>query len=84
MREIWRHSAAEWGSARAEEYLADILSAFDLLCERPRIGTQRKRRRRTYRRWPINSHAIFYRVEGRQIGVIRILHCRMKENLHLP
>lgn len=83
LRLIWRHSAVSWGPEQADSYIEDLLSAFDLLCEQPRIGVQRKRGKQTYRRWPVGAHAIFYRIEEGRVSVVRILHNRMDERRHL-
>lgn len=73
----------EWGLAHAETYTSKLTGSFDLLCQHPDIGSQRVVRGQLCRRWTMGSHAIVFRVHGRELRVIRILHTAMDERRHL-
>jgi toxin ParE1/3/4 len=84
LKDIWRYGAAAWGQAKAEQYGEKLLDAFDLLAGNPRVGQPMDHIRAGYRRHPVGSHLIFYRVGmSACVEVIRILHQGMDTERHL-
>ena len=77
LREIWRYGAATWGLEPTEAYGEKILDAFEFLAENPHAGLSIEHIRVGYKRHPVGSHLIFYRVIGQGVEVVRILHQRM-------
>lgn len=60
-----------------------INAAFELLRERPEIGSARTIGAREVRRWVVGRHAILFYKRGRDLQVVRILHTAMDEPRHL-
>lgn len=77
LREIWRYGAATWGLKPTEAYGEKILDAFEFLAENPHAGMSIEHIRVGYKRHPVGSHLIFYRVIEHGVEVVRILHQRM-------
>lgn len=68
--------SAEAGDEIAEQVIARILEACDLLSARPGIGHRREDlTTEDVRFWPVHSYLIIYR-EGRPIDVVRIWNAR--------
>ncbi|WP_186456868.1 type II toxin-antitoxin system RelE/ParE family toxin [Sphingomonas suaedae] len=80
---IWRYGAREWGLEQAFAYADQINRAFDLLRERPNIGSVRVQGGVEYRRWVGGRHAILFRTSVRSLHMVRILHSAMDERRHL-
>ena len=83
VEQIWAFSVDRWGRDQAEKYLREIQRGIDRVADNPMIGRVRDEVRSGYRRHPVGSHVLFYRVEGNMIDVVRILHKRMEMDLHL-
>lgn len=82
---IWDYTVDRWGMAQAERYLFAIRDACNALAAGVRIGKAIDDVRQGYRKLPVGSHMLFYRVApGGQIEVVRILHQRMDIPAHLP
>ena len=75
--DIWDFSLAQWSSAQAEFYLRQFQSAFRLLTDDPKLGRACDEIRAGYRKFPVGSHVIFYRIVGMDVEIVRILHQRM-------
>ena len=83
VEQIWAFSVDRWGRDQAEKYLLEIQRGIDGVADNPMIGRVCDEVRSGYRRHPVGSHVLFYRVEGNMIDVVRILHKRMEVDLHL-
>ena len=83
VEQIWAFSVDRWGRDQAEKYLREIQRGIDRAADNPMIGRVCDEVRSGYRRHPVGSHVLFYRVEGNMIDVVRILHKRMEMDLHL-
>ncbi len=68
---------ATWGEEQALRYLDGLEECFHLLAESPEIGRACDRVRPGYRRHEHQKHAIFYRPDGEDVLIGRILHQRM-------
>ncbi|OYX50730.1 MAG: hypothetical protein B7Y97_07155 [Sphingomonas sp. 32-66-10] len=83
LQQIWRYSAIEWGVEQADAYITGMRARCMLLCDNPALGPERFYGRRALRRWPAGSHILYYRIEGRRVRVVRILHSAMDPRRHL-
>ena len=84
LRDIWRYGSATWGQVRAEQYGEKLLDAFDFLAENPKAGQPIEHIRPGYKRHPVGTHVIFYRLGmAASVEVIRILHQSMDSERHL-
>ncbi len=81
--EIWNYTAARWNDDQGERYIRDIWQAVEAVAGDPRKGRVCDEIRLGYRKHPVGSHVIFYRVSKDAIVVIRILHQRMDFERHL-
>jgi toxin ParE1/3/4 len=81
--EIWDYTYAAWGMDKADAYLNEIRAALLTLCDSPLLGRDCGSTRAEYRKFPVGSHLLFYRLRANHIDVIRILHRRMDIDRHL-
>jgi toxin ParE1/3/4 len=83
IRGIWDYTADRWDQTQAEIYLDLIHAAVDAISTDPKLGRPCSEIRRGYRKHLVGSHVLFYRVKGRAVFVVRILHQRMDFERHL-
>lgn len=81
---IWNYTARIWDMDQAERYLRRIAEAVDLVAETPALGRNCDHIRDGYRKYPVGSHVLFYRLTDDGIDVVRILHSQMDFDRHLP
>lgn len=75
--DIWEYIASESGDVAAADRLIDtIISRFLLLASWPRLGRTRDDLRRVLRSFPVGAYIIFYRLQRRDVLVLRVLHAR--------
>lgn len=72
-----------WGEAQCARYIEPLVACFQRLADHPMLGRSCSRIRPGLRRREQGKHVIFYRREGEDIIVLRILHERMSPELHL-
>ena len=82
LRGIWSYTIEHWGKGQAEAYLALIEGAVDAIVDNPELGRPCNEVRQGYRKHLVGSHVLFYRIEGKAIFVIRVLHGRMNAERH--
>ena len=82
LEEIWVYTAQEWSSAQAEMYTNDIIDAFEDIAAGKKAGRPALVRE-GYLKILIGKHAIYYRLQGEAIAVMRILHQSMDVERHL-
>jgi toxin ParE1/3/4 len=82
IRHIWGYTVDNWGQGQAEIYLGLIDAALDSIVSDPKLGRPLSGMRRSYRKYLVGSHAVFYRLSGRTILIVRILHQRMDPERH--
>ena len=70
-------SIIDFGLLQTEAYYNDLTHCLSLLAENPEMGTGADDIRAGYRRFPHESHLIFYTIQDEHILIIRILHKRM-------
>jgi toxin ParE1/3/4 len=81
---IWNYTVRIWDMYQAERYLRRIAEAVDLVAETPALGRNCDHIRDGYRKYPVGSHVLFYRLTDDGIDVVRILHSQMDFDRHLP
>jgi toxin ParE1/3/4 len=84
LRQIIRYTTTQWGGARARSYVAGLRAKLSLLREHPEMGPAADEVRPGLRRCSYIRHNAFYRVQGQNIRVVRILHKQMQARLHFP
>ena len=80
---IWNYTVERWGRSQAEIYLRLIGAAVESMAADPSVGRPCDDVRLGYRKYLVGSHVLFYRVTGKAIFVVRILHQRMDIERHL-
>jgi toxin ParE1/3/4 len=83
IQEIWDYTRDRWGVAQAERYVGLIRDIAVQTAEDPRRGKPCDDIRPGYFKITAGSHVLFYRLEGDDFDVVRILHGRMDFNRHL-
>ena len=74
LAQIYDYSVAEFGPKVAEAYLTGLRNTFDRLLEFPFIGTIYPDVTPDVRVTIHRSHRVFYRIDGDEILIVRILH----------
>ena len=74
---ILEQSLIDFGAQQTEDYYAPLTQCLGLLGDNPEMGSAADDVRPGYRRFPHESHAIFYTAEAEDILIVRILHKRM-------
>jgi toxin ParE1/3/4 len=74
---ITEYTKATWGWRQADQYLAKLEGAIELLASQPSIGRACDSIRRGLRRFEIGSHVLFYCSDAEGILVVRVLHKQM-------
>lgn len=82
LAQIWRHTNENWGKSQADKYLQLLEKGFLKLLHHPILGRSRDEIRKGYRSLPVENHVAFYRVNEKDIEIVRILHQRMEVNQH--
>lgn len=73
---IWTYTARTWDVDQAERYLRRIAEAIDLVAETPTLGRNCNHIREGYRKHPVGSHVLFYRlISSKFLGRIKSLLC---------
>lgn len=72
-----------WGEAQCARYLDQLEACCKRLAEQPLLGRPCDHIRPGLRRREQGKHIVFYRRDGDDILVLRILHQRMLPDLHL-
>ena len=78
LKSIAIYTQRKWGRPQRVLYLKQYDDAFHQLADAPDMGVMCDFIKQGYRKFPITSHVIYYRiVDDTQIEIIRILHKRM-------
>ena len=80
---IWQYTAEQWGVAQASFYIDKLDACFDVLAQSPTVAPTCDHIRPGYRRQLVEHHAVYYRIEGAMVIVVRVLHERMHVPRHL-
>jgi toxin ParE1/3/4 len=76
LKNIYQYARRQWGKARSDSYMAILQEQFWSLTEQPLMGVERPELSPVVRSLAIQSHTVFYRVVGKRIEIIRVLHGR--------
>lgn len=84
LEEIWDYTCDRRGGDQTETYMREIQRAVERVVDNPGIGRACDEVRPGYRKHPVGTHTLYYRVAGVEvIDVVRILHQRMDIDRHL-
>jgi toxin ParE1/3/4 len=85
LKRIGIFTGQRWGREQRNRYLTQIDAAFHQLVDNPEIGTQCGYIRKGYRKFPVSSHVIFYRIgKHDSVEIIRVLHKSMDVTRAFP
>jgi toxin ParE1/3/4 len=73
---IWRYTAEQWGTEQADKYVGDIVRQIERITEFPEMGSGAEGLDDHYRKVRSGYHRVFYRTEGSEIIVVRVLHAK--------
>lgn len=74
---ILENSLITFGVRQTEDYFAALTQCLHLLGDNPEMGTPADDIRPGYRRFPHESHVIFYTPDAEGVFIVRILHQHM-------
>jgi toxin ParE1/3/4 len=77
IRLILRKTGEQWGEKQIPIYAGKLDTALETLRLHPTLGHTSNRLPKTRRVYPVGSHVVFYRIQGKVVRVDRILHERM-------
>ncbi|MFH7321537.1 type II toxin-antitoxin system RelE/ParE family toxin [Desulfurivibrio sp. D14AmB] len=84
IEKIAENSLIEFGLAQTGKYLTSLHGCLELLAKNPEMGREIDEIRPGYRKFPHQSHLIFYRRENAGgILIVRVLHHLMDAERHL-
>ncbi len=83
LKQIKTYSIKQFGTARTNRYLNEILLAFRALLENPDMGRSRDELMPGYYSYFVGSHTIYYRIKPDLIEVIDVLHQSMEPSNYL-
>jgi toxin ParE1/3/4 len=81
--EIWRYSAATWGTERADTYIDAMISRFVWLAVNRPLWRERSDVRPGLYSYPQGRHVILFRERSGAMDIVRILHDRMDIRRHV-
>ena len=71
---IWRYGAGEWSPVMADEHERGLSRACERLLRAPQLGRPREELIAGLRSITEDPHVVFYRVSGRTLEIVRVLH----------
>ena len=74
LREIARYTARTWGRDQSKRYLRGFEGCFELLASQPEMGRACDAIGKGPRRDEHGKHVVFYRVTGRGVRILRVMH----------
>jgi toxin ParE1/3/4 len=80
---IWDCTAEDWGGDQAEAYARLLQNASEVIAANPLVGRDCSDIRSGYRKYPVGSQMMFYRIGDDSRYIVRILHQRMDYGRHL-
>lgn len=80
---IWEYSYENWGINQANDYIDELVTAFEGLAASSSKGVACDNIRVSYRFYRQGKHLIYFKTTVYGIAVVRILHERMLPSLHL-
>jgi toxin ParE1/3/4 len=83
IKEIYRFSLESFGQARADRYVAGLEDCLTLLASNPLMGRDFGQIRTGLRRHEHQGHVVYYREDGSDILILRILGTAQDPGRHL-
>lgn len=83
LRAIHQYGIRYWGKPRSDDYLTSLKETLWSLLKHPEKGKTRPEFPGEIRSLPASSHVIFYRIQRKQLEIIRVLHVRQEVIRHL-
>ncbi len=82
LEDIWLYTFQTWSAEQADSYHGSLVAAFQGLASGRKTG-RAVDVREGYFKYAVGSHLVFYRMDGAQVDVIRVLHQRMDVGRYL-
>jgi toxin ParE1/3/4 len=83
IEEIWDYTERRWDADQAERYSRVLKEGIEQVARDPRRGRPCDHIRSGYRKYPIGSHVLFFRVLEERVEIVRVLHQHMDFERHL-
>ena len=83
LENIYDYSYQEFGSARADQYIRDLNTAFHKLADNPNLGSDYKHVRPELRAYSVVSHVVFFKPSVYGAIILRVLHKSMDYERHV-
>jgi len=83
LREIYRYSRLKFGEMRTDAYFIGLNDKFNLLASNVSLAQKVDRIRQGYYRCFYQKHAVYFVAKRDGIFIVRVLHQKMKPELHL-
>jgi toxin ParE1/3/4 len=71
---IWHYIFQESNTQTADRLIESIIDGVFLVARHPFAGRLRNELRAGLRSFPIRSYVLFYRIDGENINILRVLH----------
>lgn len=75
---IYEYSIAQFGEHKADEYFLGLHGLFEALALNPMIGREEVELGEGIRRFPYQSHLVFYKAVSRGVLILHIRSARQK------
>ncbi len=83
LRLIGRYTQEQWGIDQRNHYIDLLTAAFKSLADKPTLGRKRDDIKSGLLNYLCGSHVIYFRRQQQDIEILRVLHQKMKAQLHL-
>jgi toxin ParE1/3/4 len=83
LNNIFIYSVETFGVDRAEEYIGDLVTAFQSLADNYRQGKDYSHIHTNLYAWNVVSHVIYYKPTDDGVSIYRVLHKSMDYKKHL-
>jgi len=80
---IWDYTVSTWGQAQAIQYTRDIQTTCQGLSDGTQFSRSAGHIREGYSKAPSGEHMLYFRRNGENVEIIRILHQSMDVDRHL-
>ena len=74
---IYEYSFHSWEGIQADKYQDELYNAMEQICNNSEIGIRYDQSKISYRKFLVNRHLLFYKVNTKDCIIVRILHERM-------
>jgi len=77
LEKIWLYTFENWSLKQADHYFELLMNEIEYLSVNPKSGKDYSEIRKGYFRSRVKSHFIFYKINLKEIEIIRIFHQQM-------